>query len=83
MTVPDEPDAAAAYDVVVANILAAPLIALAPRLRRRAVRGGRLALAGVLAEQGPAVRDAYEAAGWAVTAAAVIDGWVLLTGVAR
>lgn len=83
VTVADEPAATAAYDVVVANILAAPLIALAPLLRDRAVLGGRLALAGVLAPQAPAVRDAYEAAGWAVAAAEVIDGWVLLTGVAR
>lgn len=83
VTVADEPAAPAAYDVVVANILAAPLIALAPGLRGRAVRGGRLALAGVLAHQAPAVRDAYEAAGWAVAAAEVLDGWVLLTGVAR
>ncbi|GAB0491657.1 hypothetical protein MMPV_002911 [Pyropia vietnamensis] len=74
---------AAAYDVIVANILAAPLIALAPGLRLRAVRGGRLALAGLLAEQAPAVREAYEAAGWDVTTAEVIDGWVLLAGVAR
>jgi len=79
----EEPDAVGAYDVVVANILAKPLVALAPLLRRRATRGGRLALAGVLAEQGLAVRDAYEAAGWAMGDGEVLDGWVLLTGVAR
>lgn len=79
----DEADEVGAYDVVVANILAKPLVALAPLLRRRAAAGGRLALAGVLAEQGPTVRGAYEEAGWAMGDGQVLDGWVLLTGVAR
>ncbi|MEQ1438709.1 50S ribosomal protein L11 methyltransferase [Fontimonas sp. SYSU GA230001] len=46
-------------DVVVANILANPLIELAPLLARSIVRGGRLALAGLLDRQAEEVRSAY------------------------
>lgn len=46
-------------DVVVANILAAPLIQLAPQLIARLHRGGEIALSGILAEQAAAVRAAY------------------------
>ncbi len=47
------------FDVVVANILAGPLVELAPRLRRLVVPGGDLLLSGVLREQGAAVAAAY------------------------
>ena len=43
------------YDVVLANILAEPLIALAPRFAAAAAPGGALVLAGLLIEQAPAV----------------------------
>jgi ribosomal protein L11 methyltransferase len=49
-------------DVVVANILAAPLIALAPQLTAHLRAGGDIALSGILAEQAPVVRSAYEPA---------------------
>jgi len=45
----DEP--AQAYPVVVANILASALDALAPRLAERVAPGGRIALSGILAGQ--------------------------------
>ncbi len=47
------------YDVVVANILANPLIELAPTIATQCRPGGRLALAGLLASQAESVRDAY------------------------
>ena len=47
--------------IMVANILARPLIVLAPLLARLTVRGGRLALSGILAEQAEEVSDAYRA----------------------
>lgn len=47
-------------DIVVANILANPLIQLAPLLASSVVRGGRLALAGLLDRQTEEVRAAYE-----------------------
>jgi len=46
-------------DVVLANILAAPLIALAPRLAGLLKPGGRIALSGILEEQAKDVQIAY------------------------
>jgi len=47
------------YDLVVANILAQPLINLASELTSRTAPGGRIALAGILASQADEVRAAY------------------------
>ncbi len=47
------------YDLIIANILAAPLIALAPSLAPALVPGGRLVLAGLLRSQAAAVSRAY------------------------
>jgi ribosomal protein L11 methyltransferase len=47
-------------DVVLANILARPLIALAPEFARIVVPGGAVVLSGILARQAPAVAAAYE-----------------------
>jgi ribosomal protein L11 methyltransferase len=68
--------------IVVANILAHPLIVLAPLLARLAVPGGRLALAGVLAEQAEEVKAAYDP--WfAFEASGRDEDWVLLAGTRR
>ncbi len=48
-----------AADVVLANILANPLIALAPRLAGSIRKGGMLVLAGLLERHADEVRDAY------------------------
>jgi ribosomal protein L11 methyltransferase len=67
------------YDVVVANILANPLIVLAPLLASRARIGGRIVLAGVLDAQADAVIGAYRR--WFNIAAWRRDGdWVALVG---
>ena len=68
--------AAADYDVVVANILAQPLIVLAPLLAQRAKR---LALSGILESQAEAVARAYRPR-LDMTIADRDDGWVLLAG---
>lgn len=47
------------YDLIIANILAGPLIALAPSLAPALVPGGRLMLAGLLAGQAERVMRAY------------------------
>ena len=47
-------------DLLVANILANPLIDLAPRLAGLVRQGGRFALAGVLADQAGRVAAAFE-----------------------
>jgi ribosomal protein L11 methyltransferase len=72
------PDAlpAADYDVVVSNILAQPLIVLAPLL---AARGARLALSGILETQAGEVADAYRPR-FDLQVTGRDDGWVLLSG---
>ncbi len=57
--------ARAPFDLVVANILAQPLIDLAPAIGAATAPGGRLILAGLLDLQADAVRAAYAAAGFA------------------
>lgn len=65
--------------IVVANILARPLVVLAPLLARLTAPGGRLALAGLLADQAGEVGDAYRT--WFDLDAPVEDeGWALLSG---
>ena len=54
----------APYDLIVANILAGPLIALAPALAQIAAPGGTLILAGLLSKQRAAVVRAYRRSGW-------------------
>ncbi len=49
----------APYDLIVANILAGPLIALAPAMGRAAGRGATVILSGILLEQAPRVVAAY------------------------
>jgi ribosomal protein L11 methyltransferase len=51
--------AQAPVDVVLANILAGPLIDLAPRLATLVVRGGDLVLSGLMAAESDAVTVAY------------------------
>lgn len=53
----------APYDLVIANILAGPLIELAPSLSAIVRDGGTLVLAGLLANQTEAVAGAYRAQG--------------------
>jgi ribosomal protein L11 methyltransferase len=69
-------------DLIVANILANPLIVLAPALAAHCRAGGRIALAGILAPQADAVTAAY-AQWFAMAHFATDDGWVCLEGVRR
>ncbi|PBP91837.1 50S ribosomal protein L11 methyltransferase [Pseudomonas syringae] len=66
-------------DVLVANILAGPLVSLAPQLATLIRTGGRLALSGILAEQGEEVAAAY-AESFDLDPIANRDGWVRITG---
>jgi ribosomal protein L11 methyltransferase len=54
----DEPDTMA--DIMLANILAQPLIGLAPRLAARVKPGGDIVLSGILSNQAREVMEAYE-----------------------
>jgi ribosomal protein L11 methyltransferase len=59
--------ARAPYDLVIANILAGPLIDLAPSVAKAIAPGGRLILAGLLDHQAPAVAGAYRREGLMLT----------------
>ncbi len=70
------------YDLVVANILAQPLIDLAPVLADRIRAGGRIALAGILEVQAEEVRASYSST-CDMTIADREEGWALVQGVRR
>ena len=53
----------APYDLVLANILAKPLVGLAPELSKMVAKGGRVILSGLLTHQEPQVRAAYAGQG--------------------
>jgi ribosomal protein L11 methyltransferase len=68
-----------AFDVVLANILAAPLAALAPRLAGLTRGGGEIVLSGILASQADEIRAAYEP--WFEIAPAVArEDWIMISG---
>ena len=67
------------YDIVIANILAAPLITMAPALAARLRPGGHLVLAGLLESQAEDVIAAY-APYLPLRIGAVHDGWARLQG---
>jgi ribosomal protein L11 methyltransferase len=67
------------YDMVLSNILAQPLLVLAPLLASRTSPGGRLALAGLLTAQAEEVAAAY-AGQFEMRIDAELDGWALLAG---
>lgn len=70
--------AAAPFDLVIANILAGPLIAMAGEIAAIAAPGATVVLAGLLATQADAVVDAYQAAGCALEEADWRGDWTIL-----
>ena len=66
------------YDLILANILAGPLIGLAPHFARHMVPGGHLVLAGLLETQEAAVRKAARRAGLRLAARLVNGDWSIL-----
>lgn len=70
--------ASAPYGLISANILAEPLIALAPGLAARLALGGRLVLSGLLAPQEPEVTAAYRAVGLSRRDAIRLGDWSTL-----
>ena len=66
-------------DVLLANLLAGPLVELAPRFAAALGPAGRLALSGLLPEQAGAVTAAYRP--WFhIDTNTTRDGWILLSG---
>lgn len=70
---------AVAVDVLAANILAGPLVDLAPSFAERVASGGMLVLSGILEHQAARVASAYTPY-FEDVARASREGWVLLTG---
>jgi ribosomal protein L11 methyltransferase len=68
------------YDLLVANILAGPLVNLASTVASLVKSGGEIGLSGILATQGDCVVTAYEEFFDDVQVAAEEGGWVLVTG---
>lgn len=68
-----------AADCLIANILAGPLIELAPRFAALLAKDARLVVAGILREQAAAVASALDAC-FTVEGEAVREGWALLHG---
>lgn len=66
------------YDLVIANILAGPLIELAPAFARALVPGGSLVLSGLLETQESQVRAACRRAGLRLARRAVRGDWSVL-----
>jgi len=76
----DAPDHwGARFDVVVANILEAPLRALAPALCRALRPGGVLLLSGFTRLQMPGLRVLFENAGLTFGGHSDMDEWTVLT----
>ena len=68
------------HDVVVANILAKPLMLLAPLLAVATRGGGHVVLSGILEQQAAEVSNTYSR--WfAMNCAQHDEGWVLLSGI--
>ena len=67
------------FDVVLANILARPLIDLAPRLSMLCREGGAIVLAGMLDHQADEVAAAYRP-GFDIAPETEREGWTLLAG---
>ena len=68
--------------IIVANILAQPLVVLAPLIANLNASGGRLALSGILEAQAAEVTDAYRA-WYDFEPPCQEDGWMLLSAVRR
>jgi len=70
--------AAAPYDLLIANILAGPLVELAPAFATAVAPGGQVLLSGLLTTQEPAVRAAYARAGLRLAARLTRGDWSVL-----
>lgn len=66
------------YDLIIANILAGPLVELAPHFARALVPGGSLVLSGLLETQEHQVRAACRRAGLRLARRAVHGDWSVL-----
>lgn len=70
--------AKAPYDLVIANILAGPLVSMAPELAAIAAPGATIVLAGLLETQRAQVVEAFEACGCTLEAVDRRGDWTIL-----
>jgi len=70
------------YDIVMANILAGPLVQLAPRLAELTRSGGHIVLSGILQTQADEICRTY-AEWFEVDVPVVQDDWVRISGIRR
>lgn len=77
----DHPEIAAAapFDLVFANILKGPLIALAPDMAESLAPGGYAILSGLLTEQSEEIVDNFSKLGFTVASRAEIGEWTTLS----
>jgi ribosomal protein L11 methyltransferase len=76
----DHPEIAAAapFELIFANILKGPLVALAPDLTSNLAPGGIAILSGILEDQAAVVIETYEGCGNSLLRQDRIDEWVTL-----
>ena len=67
------------FDLIVANILAGPLVELAPGVKTHLASGGAVILSGLMNEEEDRVVAAYAAQGLKVVDAKRLEGWSTLT----
>lgn len=67
------------FDLVVANILARPLMRMAAGLSARMTRSATLVLSGLRVEDGPRILFAYGTQGFHLVRRQNLDGWLTLT----
>jgi ribosomal protein L11 methyltransferase len=77
----DHPDLAAGapFDLIFANILKGPLLALAPEMAAHVAPGGHVILSGLLNEQAAEVVAAYTAEGFRLVNEDALGEWTTLT----
>jgi ribosomal protein L11 methyltransferase len=75
------PTGGAGFGVVLANLIASVLIALAPHLRDELDPGGTLLASGIFVDREDEVRDAFAGVGLAVTRRSAEGDWVALEAV--
>ncbi|MDR4305555.1 50S ribosomal protein L11 methyltransferase [Chelatococcus sambhunathii] len=66
------------FDLIVANILAGPLVQLAPDVKRHLAGGGRVVLSGLMNHEEDQVLAAYAAEGLAPVKKLRLEGWSTL-----
>lgn len=67
------------WPLVLANVLAAPLMEMAPAIARRVGRSGRLVLSGIRSSLAADVEQAYRHTGMKLVRSQARDGWTALT----